>query len=182
MSRRATQLEGKTHMAITVEAFGKQCHDIVAADPGPEGRKKICALVQTVLRDADFIKQHVRADGPERQILYQDPEFGFCILAHSYHGPKESPPHDHGPTWAIYGQATGETIMTDWALIDAPTDDKPGTVRHVRDYSLTPGMAYVYEPGELHSPRRDASTTLIRMEGLDVSKIRRAPFIAVAMA
>lgn len=167
-------------MAISVEAFGRQVHDIIAADPGPDGRRKICALVQTVLKDSDFIAANVRSDGPERHLLYQDPEYGFCILAHSYHGAKDSPPHDHGPTWAIYGQATGETVMTDWALVSAPTDSQPGTVRHVRDYTLTPGMAYVYEPGELHSPRRNTSTTLIRMEGLDVSKIRRAPFISVA--
>ena len=70
--------------------------------------------------------------------------------------PGDSAPHDHGPTWAIYGQATGETIMTDWEKVAEPNGDTPGQVRRVRDYKLTPGMAYAYEPGVLHSPRRDA--------------------------
>ena len=41
------------------------------------------------------------------------------ILAHNYEGPKESAPHDHGPSWAIYGQARGETAMNDWSLLEA---------------------------------------------------------------
>ena len=52
-------------------------------------------------------------------ILYEDKELGFCILAHAYDGKKESPPHDHGPSWAIYGQAAGETHMSDYALLEA---------------------------------------------------------------
>jgi len=167
-------------MSITIEQFGKQCHDFIAADPGPASRAKICALLQTALQDPDFVKTYVDPNGPERKIIYQDAEFGFCVLAHSYKGAKGSPPHDHGPTWAIYGQATGQTIMTDWELVTPGDATKPGTVRKVKDYVLTPGMAYAYEPGVLHSPRRDDSTTLIRIEGLDVSKITRQPFIAIA--
>jgi len=34
-------------------------------------------------------------------------------------------------------------------------------------------MAYVYNEGDLHSPRRDGPTRLIRIEGRDVTKIRR---------
>ena len=167
-------------MAITIEEFGQKCHDFIAADPGPASRKHICDLVQAVLKDPKFVADHVDPSGPERKILYQDSEFGFVILAHAYKGAKGSPPHDHGPTWAIYGQATGQTIMTDWEKLTPGDAAHPGTVRKLRDYTLTPGMAYAYEPGILHSPRRDSDTTLIRIEGLDVSKITRQPFIAVA--
>ena len=53
-------------------------------------------------------------------------------------------------------------------------------MRHVRDYALKPGAAYVYNEGDLHSPRRDASTKLIRIEGRNVEKIRRFPYERVA--
>ena len=43
-------------MSITIEQFGKQCHDFIAADPGPASRAKICALLQTALQDPDFVK------------------------------------------------------------------------------------------------------------------------------
>ena len=35
------------------------------------------------------------------------------------------------------------------------TADKPGKVRHVRSYPLKPGMAYLYNEGDLHSPKRE---------------------------
>ena len=167
-------------MAHTLEAFAAQCHTILAADPGPAGCQKVCDLLQDVLKDQAFVTRHVDPAGPERHILYEDADLGFTILAHSYKGAKNSPPHDHGPTWAIYGQATGTTIMTDWAPVERATPDKPGLARHVRDYELAPGMAYLYNPGDLHSPRRDDSTTLIRIEGVNVAKIKRYSYIAVA--
>ncbi|HTT79868.1 MAG TPA: hypothetical protein VMF86_09340 [Stellaceae bacterium] len=163
-------------MAYTLEQFSADCHRILAADPGPEGRRKVCELVQRACTDADFVRRHLPDDGPERNILFEDPQLGFCILGHVYHGAKQSAPHDHGPTWAIYGQAQGETIMTDWALVSPASETQIGKVKHVRDYSLTPGAAYVYNEGDLHSPRREGTTKLIRIEGRNVEKIRRYPY------
>ena len=100
-------------MATTLEQFAAECRRLLKEHPGTEGREKVCALVAEVLRDQAFVDEHIPADGPERNVLYEDPELGFAILAHAYGGAKDSKPHDHGPTWAIYGQAAGETIMTD---------------------------------------------------------------------
>jgi len=163
-------------MGYTIEQFSADCHQILAADPGPDGRKKVCTLVQKACTDAEFVRQHLPDNGPERKILYEDPELGFCILGHVNNGAKQSPPHDHGPTWAIYGQAMGETVMTDWAKVSPASEGQIGKVRHVRDYTLPVGAAYVYNEGDLHSPRRDASTKLIRIEGRNVEKIRRFPY------
>jgi len=163
-------------MGYTLEQVASTCHDLLAAERGPEGRKKVCALVQDVLRDDAFTSTYLRDDGPERKILYEDPDLGFCILAHVYTSAKESQPHDHGPSWAIYGQARGETVMSDWALVEPATEDKPGKVRHVRSYTLTPGMAHVYNEGDLHSPRRDGPTRLIRIEGRNMDTVRRLRF------
>jgi hypothetical protein len=163
-------------MGYTLEQFSADCHRVLAADPGPDGRKKVCELVQMACTDKDFVAKHLPDDGAERHILYEDPELGFCILGHVYHGAKDSAPHDHGPTWAIYGQAAGETVMTDWAMVSPASEGQIGKVNHVRDYTLAPGAAYVYNEGDLHSPRRDASTKLIRIEGRNVEKIRRFPY------
>ena len=167
-------------MAYTLEQFSADCHRILAADPGPEGRKKVCELVSRACTDGEFVARHLPDNAPDRKILYEDPTLGFCILGHVYHGAKQSAPHDHGPTWAIYGQAQGETIMTDWDLVSPASEAQPGKVRHVRDYTLTPGHAYVYNEGDLHSPRREGSTKLIRIEGRNVEKIRRYPYERVA--
>jgi hypothetical protein len=134
------------------------------------------ALIQDVLKDEAFIATHLGDDGPERKILYEDPDLGFCILAHVYKRAKESQPHDHGPSWAIYGQARGQTVMSDWALVEPPTESTPGKVRHLRRYTLKPGMAHLYNEGDLHSPRRDGPTRLIRIEGTNMDKVRRLPY------
>jgi hypothetical protein len=163
-------------MSYTLEQFSSDCHKVLAGDPGPAGRQKVCDLVKKACTDPEFVAKHLPENGPDRKILYEDPELGFCILGHVYNGAKESAPHDHGPTWAIYGQAVGETIMTDWAMVSPASEENPGKVKHVRDYTLTPGAAYVYNEGDLHSPRREGSTRLIRIEGRDVTKIRRFPY------
>jgi hypothetical protein len=169
-------------MAYTLEQFSADCHRVLVADPGPEGRKKVCALVKQACTDPEFVSKHLPESGPERKILYEDPELGFCILGHVYQGAKESAPHDHGPTWAIYGQAFGETIMTDYQKLAPASEGVTGKARPVRDYKLTPGDAYVYNEGDLHSPRRDGTTRLIRIEGRNVEKIRRYPYQRVSDA
>ena len=163
-------------MAYTLEQFSTEAHRILAADPGPEGRKKVCELVSRACTDPEFVTKYLPDNAPERHILYEDPELGFCILGHVYHGAKQSQPHDHGPTWAIYGQAAGETIMTDWSLVSPASEAQVGKVRHVRDYALKPGAAYVYNEGDLHSPSRDGSTRLIRIEGRNLETIRRLAY------
>ena len=163
-------------MGYTLDGFAAACHRILTEDPGPEGRKKVCALVEDVLKDEVFVSAHLGDDVPERKILYEDAALGFCILAHNYKDAKESKPHDHGPSWAIYGQARGKTVMSDWALVTPATEHAPGKVRHVASYTLEPGMAHVYNEGNLHSPRRDGPTRLIRIEGTNMDKVRRLPY------
>ena len=166
-------------MGQTLEQLSAACHDALAANPGVEGRKKVCGLIQQVLTDKEFIATYLGDGVPERKVLYEDRELGFCILAHVNHGARESKPHDHGPSWAIYGQAQGETIMSDWQLVESATEEKPGRVRLVREYRLTPGMAYIYNEGDLHSPRRTGSTKLIRVEGRNLERIRRLAYEAI---
>ena len=166
-------------MTTTLEQFAAECRTILQSEPGPSGRRKICMRLENLLQDRHFVSSNVTEATPERKILYEDPELGFCILAHQYKGAKDSPPHDHGPSWAIYGQAGGETEMTDYALVEPASKDKPGKARPLRTYKLTPGSAYLYNEGDLHSPSRKGPTTLIRLEGMNMDRIKRLRFEAV---
>lgn len=163
-------------MGYTVERFSTECRRILKADPGPEGRKKLCAILEDALKDTEFVSNHLTDNTPERSVIYEDPDLGFCILAHVYRGAKDSPPHDHGPSWAIYGQAYGETEMTDWEKVEPASEGKPGKARQVRTYKLSAGMTHLYNEGDLHSPRRDGPTRLIRIEGTNMDKVRRFPY------
>ena len=56
------------------------------------------------------------------KVLYEDPKLGFQVLAHINDKARVSPPHDHGASWAIYGQATKYTDMTEWEREDNGSD------------------------------------------------------------
>jgi hypothetical protein len=160
-------------MKRTLDQFAAECHSIVKADPSPAGRKQICALLEEVLKEEDFVRANLADGVGTRKVLYEDPDFGFCILGHVYEGAAESSPHDHGPSWAIYGQAAGETEMTEWEVVRQATEDTPGKVRPAKTYMLKPGMAQLYNEGQLHSPRRGGPTRLIRIEGRNLDGVRR---------
>jgi predicted metal-dependent enzyme (double-stranded beta helix superfamily) len=166
-------------MTVTAESLGTEFRTLLEAEPGPKGREKVRDRLKQVLTDETFVSRYLRADTGEREMLYQDAKLGFCILAHHYTGAKDSTPHDHGPSWAIYGQAQGETKMNDYQLLEAAAPEKPGKVKLTRSYALTPGVAHVYNEGDLHSPHRSGPTSLIRIEGTDMSKVKRLKYEAV---
>jgi len=128
-------------LTTTLQEFSRHCHDLLKADPGPAGREQVCRALEEALGDADFVAANLGEGTSTRQVLYEDPDLGFCVLAHAYEDASESSPHDHGPAWAIYGQAKGETEMTEWEVVEPATPDKPGKVRRIKTYSLTPGKA-----------------------------------------
>ncbi len=164
-------------MAYTLDQFAADCRAALLKDPGPAGRELVRQLTEKACSDPEFVATHLgAAAAAERQILYEDPDLRFCILAHVYKGAKASSPHDHGPSWAIYGQAVGVTEMTDWRLVEKPKDGQPGKVTKVRTYEMTPGTAHLYGEGDLHSPRRESDTRLIRIEGFDLTTVKRDKF------
>jgi hypothetical protein len=167
-------------MDAKLEQFASECHRILKEKPGPAGREQIVALLERTLKDEAFVKNNLGAGVGPRDLLYEDKELGFCVLGHAYQGASESSPHDHGPSWAIYGQAEGETEMTEWEVLEPASADKAGKVRAVKTYVLKPGMACLYNEGQLHSPRREDSTRLIRIEGQNMDRVSRLKYEAVS--
>lgn len=160
-----------------LESFAAECHRILKADPSPAGIDAVSKKLEPLLVDADFVATYLGPDNDEvRKVLYEDSELDFCILAHVFKGTNEAPPHDHGPAWAIYGQASGSTEMTEYDLVTPPSDDTPGQVTASKTYVLEPGMAVAYPAGALHSPKREGETRLIRMEGKNLDGVKRDKF------
>lgn len=166
-------------MEFTLDSFASECRRILKADPGPAGRDKVRAVVQEVLKDEKFLGAYLNENTPDRQVIYEDPELGFCICAHLNRDAREANPHDHGSSWAIYGQAFGETEMSDWEIIEPAAEGKPGKVRRAKVYVLKPGMAHIYNEGDVHSPKRVTTTGLIRIEGKNTQKMKRLAYKAV---
>ena len=166
-------------MGFTLESFAAECHRLLKADPSPVGREKVRALVQEILQDQEFVGKYINDNTPDRQVVYEDPELGFCICAHVNREAREANPHDHGTSWAIYGQAFGETEMSDWEVLEPASEGNPGKVRRGRIYALKPGMAHIYNEGDVHSPKRVSTTGLIRIEGKNTQKMKRLAYKAV---
>ena len=164
-------------MAYTIDELAADCRDALAADPDPAGLERLRQFVGRALKDQEFVETHLGpgADSP-RNILYEDPDHGFCIIAHVYGGGANPPPHDHGPAWAIYGQVAGVTEMTDFEVVEPPRGEEPGKVKRVRTYELHAGDTKLYRVGDVHTPRRENPTRLIRIEGQDLAKIKRDRF------
>src|SRR6187455_3227687 len=135
-------------MSHTLNSFAASVREILQTQDNPAGREQVAALLRDALKDRAFVESLFDANAPERKVVYEDPQLGFCILAHRYTDARQGGPHDHGPSWAIYGQASGETVMSDWAPIAPGASESPAKVKKLREYTMRPGDAHVYNEGD----------------------------------
>lgn len=165
-------------MAYSLEELAGDIREALKKNPMPAGGEAVCAHVERALTDDHFRAENFGTDRTEkRTIVHEDPELGFCICVHVYEGAAHTGPHDHGTSWAIYGQAEGETEMTDWRIVSPASDDTPAKVVAERVYTLKPGMAHFYPVGAVHSPARKSSTKLLRVEGANLDHVKRTPIV-----
>lgn len=162
-------------MSITLSSLAGECKRVLSAADTPASREQVAALLGQALRDPAFVADQFASPMPERKIVYEDEDLGFCILVHEYRDARQGGAHDHGPSWAIYGQAEGETVMTEFAVVDRPAD-QPARVRAVRSYTMRPGDVHVYNEGDIHAPRRPGPTKLVRVEGRNMEKVKRGSY------
>jgi hypothetical protein len=164
-------------MTYTLDQFAADIRAALKADSGPGAKAVVGRHVSRALTDPAFETTHLKDRAPganPREILYEDPELGFCICGHVYDGPANGSPHDHGESWAIYGQATGVTEMTDWKIVETGEAGKPNLVEPVRTYTMKPGDQHLYDVGDVHSPRRDGPCKLVRIEGKNLDHVKRS--------
>ena len=137
-------------MGYTVAQLGSDFRAALKAHPGPAGREKVCEILKKALVDKDFVKANFDDNTPERKILYEDPELGFCILAHHYRGAKESTPHDHGRAWVVYGVQSGALEIGTYVRVE---DSRGQKLVRRETVVLRPGEASAYLPGDIHDTR-----------------------------
>ena len=169
---------GRRDVAYTLERLAADSRAAMDVDAGPAGRDELRKCIEKACADPAFVEQVFGDNEEERLPIYEDERHGFTILAHVMHGPRESMPHDHGASWAIYGQAQGVTTMTDWEKVEDAKGDEPGVVVPAKVYEMTQGVAYLYNEGDLHSPSRAETTRLIRVEGKDINSVKRDAYVA----
>jgi len=162
-------------MAYTLENLVTDFRQTLENSPDKAGSSALCPFVEKALGDEDFLKTHFGPDKPgPRHIIYEDPDYGFCVCVHVYHDAKGGEPHDHGPSWAIYGQAEGVTTMSHWRITEPGSGDKPTLVEQVDTLVMKPGMSHFYAVGDVHAPYRDDKVKLLRIEGANLDNITRS--------
>ncbi|HJV63660.1 MAG TPA: hypothetical protein VJ743_22115 [Albitalea sp.] len=158
-------------MSMTLDSLARSCKNVLAADDTPAGRTRVASLLSEALKDPAFVREVFARPVGERKIAYEDADLGFCILAHEYdHARGEGEPHDHGPSWAIYGQAEGVSVMSVFELLG------PGRVRKLHGEVMRPGDARVYNEGAIHAITHPGPARLVRIEGQDLAKVRRGKY------
>lgn len=164
-------------MSYTLERFCADCHDILAADPGAEGRERLRRKLVDLLANPAFVEQTFSEDMPPgRRVLYHDAETDVYVLAHVQKVRKEpGQPHSHGTSWAIYGNARGDTDMREWRRVNAA--DEPHAELELADhYALRAGQARCYGPGVIHSTAHPEGAWVIRVTGTDLDTLPRYRF------
>jgi hypothetical protein len=162
-------------MSYTLEQLASDIKATLKNSPGAAGKEQVCGYVSKACRDADFIAKYLTPENCKpRKVLYEDPELGFCVCGHVYSDKAEGKPHDHGASWAIYGQATGMTVMTDWKIIKKGEGGEASLVEPIRSYEMKPGDCKFYDVGVVHSPNRQEPTKLVRIEGKNLDHVQRS--------
>ena len=164
-------------MSYDLDQFVSDCRTSLARDPGPRGREEVRLNLERLLANQDFVRQYCGDDVPQGlKLLYEDKDLGFQVLAHINDKARVSPPHDHGASWAIYGQATKYTDMIEWERVDDAGDDKHAQLKPAKKYRLMPGHAGIYQDGKIHSIDYPDQARFVRVTGTNLDNIHRVRF------
>jgi hypothetical protein len=168
-------------MAYTLEDFSADCHRILKAHPGADGRDQVRRKLEQLLMEDEFIDAYCGPDATGgANVLYEDAELGFQILSHVMDKEHVGGVHDHGDSWAIYGQAVGHTDMTEWKRTDDGSVDGKATVEKDNEYRLERGQAGIFANHAIHSIGYPAGSRFIRLTGVDLETIPRGRYDVAA--
>ena len=157
-------------MSYSLQDFCADARAILAVQDDHEGREQIRRKLELLLGDGSFRAAHLDGnDATGVRQIHEDPEQHFCVLVYNMKTPRKSPPHDHGDSWAVYGQADGYTDMTIWSAHD-------GSVEPVRSFRLAPGQAGLFDVREIHSIEYGEGAKFVRVTGVDLSRESRKVF------
>lgn len=169
-------------MPRDLEEFASALRDVLAKNANNAdvlaGKRAVCEVVARYVSNESFVATHLKTrqnDEPIREVLFEDPELGFCICGHVFATGQDAEPHDHGPSWAVYGQVSGQTVMTDWTVVDDGAGGGPKRVaQNGEPYTLNPGDVHLYDVGAVHSLVRVGPVKTIRIEGQNLDHIQRS--------
>ena len=164
-------------MSYTLEAFCQDCREALTSQPGRAGRDVARGKLEALLLDADFIAATLGDDQePGVRTIYEDPDLDFCVLAYIAAAERASPPHDHGNSWAIYGQVIKHTDMKMYNRIGGGEGAGEAKLEVTKEFRLNPGQAGLFDVGEIHMIDHPKGASFVRVTGTDLNHVERLRF------
>jgi hypothetical protein len=163
-------------MSYGLDAFCADLHEILVAK-GHAGLSAIAEKLKLLLANPDFVTATFAGSSAPQRVLYHDDVTDAYVLAHIQSAGKSGVPHSHGASWAIYGNARGDTEMTEYRRVNPESEDHAVLEAYDR-YLLRPGQTRAYGPHVIHSTAHPDGAWVIRVTGTDLAKAPRYYFRA----
>ncbi len=128
-------------MSCTLDELAADIHHALPSDSGLAGKAAVWRLVSRVLTIRVSWRRTSRTGRPDPILAkffmrIRNPAFASaatCTQARPSARPMIT------ASWAIYGQATGTTEMTDWKIVEKGDAASPSLVEAARTYVMHPG-------------------------------------------
>jgi predicted metal-dependent enzyme (double-stranded beta helix superfamily) len=144
--------------------------------PLPSALPQIALHLQDLLANTAFVNANFDDETPAgKRLLWRDADTGFMVLAHVQPAGKGGAPHDHGASWAVYGNARGRTDMTEYRRVNDALEAHAVWLPQTR-YSLHSGQTRAYPSGTVHATAHPEKAWVLRITGTDLDQIPRYRF------
>lgn len=160
-------------MGYSLQDFSRDAREILKSGSSRAQVEKVKERMERLLVDSQFTTEYFGEQQPlGLHRIYIDPT-GFEVMTYRYNEARKGQPHDHGDSWAIYGQVAEYTEMTLWDRTDNGSNPDYAKLKAKGSYRLEPGKAGVYYGRELHSTATPVNTRYLRVTGTDLENIER---------
>jgi predicted metal-dependent enzyme (double-stranded beta helix superfamily) len=159
-------------MTYEFDAFCSDCRGAYEDATGVADLEIVRQNLERLIKEnPEFVEKHCHADATVgANVIYTDDDKGFIVYAHIIAEGRKSPPHDHGASWAVYGQARKFTDMTEYDRLDDKSEIGHAEIKESRQYRLDVGMAGKFGPHDIHQIHFEEGARFIRVTGSDLYK------------
>ena len=164
-------------MTYSLEDFCAEASQALKSDQSKSGCEAVRAAMQHLLENEDFVARYLGPDsGGMSDEIYRDADTGFVLLTHNFTRGGIRKPHDHGPSFAVYGQAHNYTDQTIWRRIDDGTEDGYAELEVADTFRQDPGHVALIDIGEIHSIAYPDNSRILRLLGTDLEQVVQARY------
>jgi predicted metal-dependent enzyme (double-stranded beta helix superfamily) len=159
-------------MAYEFELFCSDCREAYDKNTGKANIEIIRKNLTKLLRENPAFIEEKCGKNIEYGVheLFKDSQTGFIVYAHNFKKGRTSPPHDHGASWAVYGQAKKFTDMTEYRRLDDKSKVGYAQIEETKKYRLDVGMVGKFGPHDIHQIHFEDEASFVRVTGSDLFK------------